>query len=276
MQSLLEFQRRCVAALLDPALAPHAPRVRANGISPIERLAVYRNNVFQNYRRALASTYPAIERLVGAAYFTRLCDAYVRRYRSRAGDVGEQGAWFADFLSEHDGARDHGYLPDVARLEWAIECVFSEADRTKLDLARLADIAPEHYPSLRLLVAPAVRLLASRYPIERIRVFALADQTGPQTNASSDPVTPPAQPPTLDDGPVCLLVRRQDYAVVVEPLAEAAYAMLDALQSGHALDAALSRAREVDAGFDPAACLRDWLDGGVLVDFCLAAETHAP
>lgn len=275
MHSLREFQRICAAAILDRGFAGRAPGIRANGVSPMERLAIYRNNVFQNYRRSLVATYPAVERLVGAGYFARLCDDYVRRHRSRSGDVGEQAAWFADYLCCHPVVRDYVYLPDVARLEWAIEGAFNASDASPLDLSRLAEVAPEHYPSVRMCLAASARLLASPYPVERIRAFALADE-GDRAAASEGREVQPTRPPTLDEGAVYLLVRRERYAVVVDTLARPAHAMLQALQMGQPLGEALAAAHALDAAFDPGADLQAWLQRGVLVDFCLAAEAYAP
>ena len=65
MLSLREQQAGFAAALFNPAASRAAPGIRADGISPAMRLGFYRTNVFENYRKALAATYPAVEKLVG-------------------------------------------------------------------------------------------------------------------------------------------------------------------------------------------------------------------
>src|SRR5581483_4779067 len=196
MPSLHEMQSGFTAALLDPARSHGAPGIRAAGISPSLRLGIYRNNVFQNYARSLTSIYPAVERLIGRGCFAHLCREYCRRCRSRSGDVGQQGARFADFLGAHPIARELAYLPDVARLEWLIEESFYEADCGPLDLRRLEKVHEAHHDSLRFLLAPSVRLLRSAFPVEQIWRFTV------QPDSSDESLQ-------LSDGPCHLLLRRQ-------------------------------------------------------------------
>ena len=53
----------------------------ARGQSGEAGLAIYRNNVLANYRKALQSTYPVILQLIGADCFTQSVDAYVQADR---------------------------------------------------------------------------------------------------------------------------------------------------------------------------------------------------
>ena len=89
MPSLRELQRGFSAATLsrDPA-ALAALSIVSGGLDPGTRIAVYRNNVLGNYRKALAATYPVVRRLVGAPFF----DAAVERgHPSPHGDVNRYG-----------------------------------------------------------------------------------------------------------------------------------------------------------------------------------------
>jgi hypothetical protein len=106
MLSLREQQAGFAAALFNPAASRAAPGIRADGISPAVRLGFYRTNVFENYRKALAATYPAVEKLVGHGFFANLAEEYIRRYPSHWGDVGRHGEQFAEFLRRHACAHE--------------------------------------------------------------------------------------------------------------------------------------------------------------------------
>ena len=262
MLSLRELQAGFAAALLDAGASRDAPGVRADGISPALRLGFYRTNVLENYRKALAATYPAIERLVGSGCFAHLAYEYAHRHASHSGDVGAHGERFADFLDHHAIGRELPYLAEVARLEWAIDEAFYEADRGRLALERLAAVPPEQLAALRFHLAPPCRLLRSPYPL--LRIWQIS-QPGYAGEESVD----------LDAGGVELLVRREAYAVQVEVLASAEYAMLDALRAGYGFGEAFDYALALDPSFDAGAFLRAHIASGALCDFTVPAELLA-
>src|SRR3954471_23234249 len=132
MHSLREIQAGFAAALFNPGASTGAPGIRAAGISPAVRLGFYRTNVFEDYRKALSVTYPAVEKLIGGGLFGALAQDYTLRYYSRSGDVGAHGAHFAEFVAGHPVARQLPYLADVARLEWSLEESFNEAGSAPL------------------------------------------------------------------------------------------------------------------------------------------------
>jgi len=263
MPSLREIQAAFAAALLDAGCARNAPSIRADGISPEQRLAFYRTNVFENYRKALSATYPATERLVGTACFARLAREYSTRFWSRSGDVGAHGERFPDFLAAHPIARQLPYLQDLARLEWAIEECFYESDRLPLDLQRLAAVPATLTAVLRFQLAPSVRLLGSAFPLLRIWQMSMSADTD-------------AEEVHLSEGGVRLLVHRVAFAVQVEAVGEAELAMLRALHTGYGFGEAFDCAYALDAGFDAAAFLQKHVASGLVCDFALAAEVNAP
>jgi hypothetical protein len=172
---------------------------------------------------------------------------------------------FADFLQRHALASTLHYLPDLARLEWLIEESFHEADHNPLALEALMAVDPADYCELRFGLAPACRLFESPFPVERIWQMCQA------ANANSA-----AGRLNLDDGACQLLVRRERYAVLLEPLAPADFAMLRALQTGYGFGEAFGYAQSVDEHFDPAAFLQRQVANAVLCGFTLPAEVRAP
>ena len=238
--SLPELQRRFAAALLDG---------RAEG-----GLAVYRHTVLANYRNALAATFPVVRELTGEPFFNAAVDAFVRAHPSAGGDLNVYGDRFAEFLAGYGHAKDLPYLPDVARLEWALDEAARAADSTGTParlLAALAAVAPAAVVRVRFALDASCRLLHSAHPVMRIWQ---AHQDG-----TVDTVD-------LNAGPDRLLVRREGSAPVIERLAPADFAFLAALASGSDLAAALEAAVEVDADFELGAALPAHIASGVLAD----------
>jgi hypothetical protein len=259
MLSLREQQAGFAAALFNPAAGRSAPGIRADGISPAVRLGFYRTNVFENYRKALAATYPAVEKLVGSGFFAGLAEEYIRRYPSHSGDVGRHGEQFGEFLRRHACARELPYLSDVARLEWNIDESFNEADHAPLALERLANVPEGQHERLRFLLAPSCRLMSSLFPVHRIWQMCQPDSDG---DGNVD----------LGQGGADLLVRRHGFHVMVETVQPSEFAMLVALSTGHDFAEAYDIAHGVDGGFDPDTFLQKHVLSGVLVDFILPAD----
>jgi hypothetical protein len=258
MQSLREQQAGFAAAILS-STALGVPGIRADGISPAARLGFYRTNVLENYRKALAATYPVVMKLVGSGFFGVLASEYVVRQPSRFGDVGRHGEQFPEFLRRHASARELPYLSDVAHLEWCMEESFNEADHAPLSLARLAAVPEEHHGRLRFLLAPSCRLLSSRFPVLRIWEVCQPDF---ESEVAVD----------LRQGAVNVLVRRQGFSVIAEAVPSGEFAMLSALAGGEGFAEGYECGRREDSGFDPAAFLQKYILSCVLVDFAVPAD----
>lgn len=254
MPSLRELQRAFIGAVLaDGGTAPAFAAIPADGAD--ERLAIYRRAVFANYRGAIAATYPVVQKLVGAPFFDAAVDAFVRAHPSRSGDLNVYGREFGEFLGHYPPAINLPYLPDVARLEWAID----EASRAADDAAAPADalaafsaIAPEGLPDVRLRLAPACRLMASRYPI--LRIWRINQDDAPRDARVS-----------LDEGGIAVLVRRDARGVALTALAAGEHAWLAALERGAPLGLAIDAAQAADATFDLGSALRERIADGTIL-----------
>ena len=122
------------------------------------RLAIYRGNVVAGVTQALTAHYPVIAQLVGEEFFTGLARAYWQAFPSTSGDLGEYGAALAEFLSNFAPSAHLPYLPDVARLEWAMHLAENAADAPPQPITR----------EPALLWMPGSQLLKSAWPIASI------------------------------------------------------------------------------------------------------------
>ncbi|MGJ0533850.1 HvfC/BufC family peptide modification chaperone [Methylocystis sp.] len=88
-------------------------------------------NVRQN---ALAERFSICLQLVGDEFFRAMTQCYVRERLPRTPMLFEYGDAFATFVSNFEPARELAYLPDVARLEYAVGAAYHAADAAPLPL----------------------------------------------------------------------------------------------------------------------------------------------
>src|SRR5262249_36525583 len=136
MPSLHDLQRGMRAAVLDDD-AGVAREVAADGLAPEARLAVYRHHVISSLTSALESTFPVVVRLVDPRFFRFACDRYIRSEPPTGPCLFEYGATFPDFLARFEPCRHLAWLPDVARLEWAMNAALHAADAEPLTVDTL-------------------------------------------------------------------------------------------------------------------------------------------
>ena len=255
MPSLRDMQRGFATAVVFGDSGSIASLgIVAGELGAAGRIDVYRNNVLGNYRNVLAATYPVVLRLVGGPFFDAMSEAFVRAHASGRGDVNRYGGELARFLSFYPPARQLPYLPDVARLEWAIDQANIAADADALDLAALAAV-PEHMlGELRFKLHPSVQLVPSPYPIFHIW------QVNQPGHAGEDRVD-------LGEGGDALLIARGANGVAVERLTPGGHALLRALARNLQLADAVERALAAEASFDLPTTLKSHAAAGTVVGF---------
>ena len=242
MPSLSELQRKFAATVLDLAREPDA------------RIAVYRHAIFANYRNALGVTYRVVRELTGAPFFDAAVDAFVLAHPSTGGDLNVYGEAFPDFLATYPHAAELPYLPDVARLEWAIDDAHRAADadwEPQRTLAVLAAIPADEVALQRFALDPSCRLLRSAFPVLRIW------QSHQDGSVHDGKVR-------FGDGDDFLLVRRDGAHVGIERVEPGNFAWLTALAGSADLVQALDSAFDADATFDLGMALRARIADGTL------------
>jgi hypothetical protein len=219
------------------------------GLTPSQRLQIYRNNSLISLTEALKATFPVAHRLVGDGFFRTAGAAFIRAHPPREPRLAAYGAGFPDFLQHYAPAAALAYLPDLARLEWALNLAWHAPDESALTPAHLAQAA-EAMTALQL--HPACRLLESPWPIETIwRVHQSHDDSDVRVD--------------LDAGGCCLLVYRQAFDVAMAAISRAELVMLARFADGATLEAAVTDALDADPDFDVAAALAAALTRGCLI-----------
>jgi hypothetical protein len=152
---------------VDGAWALEAERwVRGGRVPAFERIEVYRQGYFARLVECLVDDYPAVERALGPSDFRALCLEFIHAYPPASASLNLYGAPFASFCATRliPFAR---CVSDLARLEWAVvEAIHADTD-VVLDPAALAALQEADWYRARLVPSPALRVLATTYPVHR-------------------------------------------------------------------------------------------------------------
>ena len=239
---LREFQARMGASLLEDFKAPPPTGlVAGEPARAAARFMIHRGNFLESLVNALAHTYPAVKAICGEGNFRVLAGTFVRAHPPARPELMNYGDGFAAFIAAHDAARrDFPFLPDLARLEWALNAAYFAADAPALTPDDLAAVPPERLGALRLALHPSARLVASEYPIHAIWLAAAADGGAP--------------PDSPGDGEAVLVLRSSGPAEIFE-IDAGETVFLGAIAAGAPLEKALAEAAAAATGFDPPAAL---------------------
>mgnify|MGYP001767504728 CR=1 FL=1 len=217
----------------------------------VARLAIHAHHFRLTLIDVIAATYPVVQRLVGEAFFTAAARRYVVAQPPRGPCLFEYGDGFPAFLARLPEARSLGYLPDLARLEWAINRAHHADDVPPLDAA--AAEAQIEAPSCDLFIGfdPSCRLVQSAWPIDCIWQ---AHQQGDDAIAPVD----------LEAGGVNLFVHRQANEVGWLNLDAAAFAFIGSLLADGRLGKAHALAGALAPSFNAPVLLASLFEAGVV------------
>jgi len=195
MVTLSEIQMRMRDALLSAEAKPLDDILG----STAGRFEIHRRHFAKSITAALEKTFPAVVSLVDARFFAFAADAFIRSKPPVSPCLSEYGAELPEFLAAFPACACLPYLPDVARLEWAIHTAYHAHDSAAGESA---------------LFHPSLRHLVSRFPVHRIWNVALGRAEGPVD---------------LSSGPVRLMIYRAGDDVSVEVLTETEFRVHRAL-----------------------------------------------
>ena len=251
---LAPFETSFADALLD-ANAPVPHNIAADdAAAPRRRFAVYRNNVVTGLRKALASRFPVVEKLVGKEYFAAMALAFVREKPPHSPLLATYGDHFPSFIAAFEPARELPYLADVARLEAARTYAYHAADAASIGADRFAKLDSTAIGDIRIDVHPSTGVVRSPYPI--VTVWAMnggEQELAPIGNWCSE------------DALVC----RPHLEVQVRALPPGGAAFLLALAAGQPLGAAAEAALADDPDFDLTGNLAGLISSGLVREIVL-------
>jgi hypothetical protein len=222
--SLLEVQQEFGRAL---AVADAPPWIDSPDAQA--RLDVYRGTVRTVLVKALSLNFPAVQRLVGAEFFEWAAALFALDHLPAAANLDGYGDGFADFLAVLPACAHLAYLPDVARVDWAVANALHAEDADPLEAAALGAIV-EHADSATLIAHPGVSFLSCRFPADAIWSAVLGDDPGALEAID------------LDAGPCWLVVERRASHPQVSRMAQAEWEFARDLLGGRPFADAIARA----------------------------------
>jgi hypothetical protein len=203
-------------------------------------LLAYRANAAALAQRALAAVYPTVQQVVGADAFAVLSRLHWQSHPPTEGDMAQWGEALPQCLAEDAALRDEPYLPDLARLEWAVHV----ADRA-LDgppAAAGLKLLAEHDPQqIFVQLAAGIAVVASHHPV--VRVWHAH-------RSHDDDRFAVVRAAFLAGDADCALVWRQGWRVQVHRITPAELRFTQAVLAGQSLGLALTEAGD-DFAFEP-------------------------
>lgn len=173
--ALAERQRRLLQAIAQPRhadaiamMAPLAATGAGTGRHWHRGLQAYRSNAHELAPRALQVAYPVVAELLGADNFKPLARQLWHGQPPACGDLAAWGGTLADSMSRWPAlVQQEPFLPDVARVEWALHRAGTAAD-SRGDPGSLALLAQVDPTQLTLVLSPGAWTCASAYPVVSI------------------------------------------------------------------------------------------------------------
>lgn len=233
-------QAQFIAAAMNPDVPTPAGIVGPDGAPAPKRFTVYRNNIIVSLKEAMTDGFPAVASLVGEAFFAAMSDVYIRQNPPKSPILALYGSGFSEFIATFEPAASLPYLADVARLEFALRQAYHCADAQPVDAKEFEN---QNVFSARLVLAPAVSVLRSPYPVTQIRAAALG---GPPPTAAAEDV----------------LITRPDLDPIATPFPSGTAAIIDALQAGLPLGEAIEAAPN---GLDFTTFISALISGGAII-----------
>jgi hypothetical protein len=239
----------------------------SKSLGSIERLGVYANAYYARLLECLREVFPVVNQTMGEAIFNHFALSYLQKYPSQSYTLGKLGERFAQFLeetrpSEPDAtannvaaAADAGlaadwprFVVDLATLEWTVGEVYDGPGMEKrpaLSADDLAKIPTDQWPRAKIELAPCVRLLQFRFPVNdyyaRMRELARDDDEDDLARTQGD--ARDDQEIAIPEPEVTFLaLSRRDYVVWRYPLSRAQFALLSALSRGETVETAIAAA----------------------------------
>lgn len=168
--SLLAQQTALLQALLAPPHHPASAHVpffdvanKSYGYCDVG-LKAYKSNAGALAERVLVAAYPVVTAILSADSMGQLARALWHAHPPQRGDLAHWGGALPDFMAVSPQLAELPWLPDVARLEWALHQAETAAD-VPTDLGSLRHLAEQDPAALTLRLAPGAQVVRSSWAV---------------------------------------------------------------------------------------------------------------
>jgi hypothetical protein len=192
------------------------------------RLSIYQGNITARLQGILSARYPAVEKLVGAKFMSRLIRDYIPENPPHSGCLNDYGCHFPDFIAAYPAAESVPYLPDVARLENTLDLSAHAPDDMALRNADIeAFLGKDEIAGSALLLRQNVYLLETDYAAYDIYTYARGEENIPSSTTRKKEF---------------ILIFRPGLKPEMHRLLAQEFTFLTSIQNGHSIGEALQNA----------------------------------
>lgn len=248
----VQSSAECVgqAALLACVLSSQAPQHLPLGLAALpgprrqaevlSGLRAYRANGLAVAHRALAAAYPTVLAMVGEDALKVLARDLWWQAPPTVGDLARWGEGLADWMAAFEPLAEFPWLPDCARLDWAVHCAATQWDAPQgiEGLHLLAQVEPD---LTQLVLVPNLQQLHSVWPLADLRLEHQVPE--PDTQAIARLLALDVAQATVT------LVWRQGWQTHVSAVSSAEGQFMQQLAEGQRLSQALRAVADTDFDF---------------------------
>jgi hypothetical protein len=168
--SLAEQQRAMAARILGHEEgALEAWLVVPEGVDIATRLAVYTQGYPARIAESLREAFPATAHILGDGSFASLTERYLAQVPAAQRNLNYVGSALPELLKSDPLADELPFLPDLARLEWAVTQCFHGDPADPLDTSQCATWSMDDWASARIGFQPHMDLVCSAWPLSDLR-----------------------------------------------------------------------------------------------------------
>ncbi|MCF6313879.1 MAG: DNA-binding domain-containing protein [Verrucomicrobiales bacterium] len=216
---------------------------RSRSLDAADRLAIYANAYYARLIECVGDVYPVLKRILGDEVFDSFAFDYLQTYPSKRYSLNLLGDSFVDFLREtrpdsEDEQEQSDWadlLINLAILEWIIYEVFDGPGTEKAAMLEMSDvegIEAQQWLQIALQTPPCLKLVALAYPVNTMYTAVRANEDELEV-AYPDAVVS------------YVAISRRDYIVRRYDLTHPQYELLQVLQAGGTIGAALEACMQV-------------------------------
>jgi Putative DNA-binding domain len=265
LQSFIATQLQSRKALPKDALLTEraSQMIKPSGrLTPVERLEIYREQFWLRHTSSLVEDFPGVSGILGQTAWQSLIEGYLDAQPPKSFTLRDLGLQLPEYIEGQSELAHQALCFDMARLERGYIEIFDAADALPIAPAALAAVPEDAWESARLVIHPAVRLLALNFPVAKLRRQLI------EAKGTSEVVIFP------DRAPHCLMLFRRDLQTFHEPISDGAHALLAALMRAVPLLAACERAQAAvpDEASTIAESVGPWFQSWAARGFITAVE----
>lgn len=209
-----------------------------------EQLSIYRTHVVNTLSGVVEETFPMVNALVGEEFLHTMAMHFVMKNPPSEACLNHYGSDFSAFIATYEAAVKLPYLPDCARLDWAMNKAYYALKTMPLTTDDLSTIDPKRYEDVMFSISPNIQLVESDYPLHQIYEFC-AEQSGKDLS--------------IDGMADYLMVARINHKSQIIKLSAAEHALLMQIQSGYSLGQGIEKSFAIDPQFDFNAFIQNML-----------------